>query len=161
MAAATEDRVDVFTRELDQRVIQHLPLATGEILYAKTLAQINSGELAELDHTDSDDDSGVSVRAIFKHMEEDEGPISNLRSRYPNSDLTDAQCYSGVLLEFEVDEADVSGYSHDDQVYAVDNQTVTITQADGSAGQYAPVGKVYSINSSRDTVVVLVEGINA
>lgn len=160
--AATEDRIDVYTNVLDRRVIQDLPLATGEVLYAKTLAQINSsGELEELDHTDSEDDSGVSVRAILQHMEEDEGPISNLKSRYPGSDPVDAECYSGILMEFEITEADTTGYSLDGLAYAVDNETVADDSADGSGGTYATVGPVYAIDADRDRVTVLVQGISA
>lgn len=158
--AATEDRIDVFTNALDQRVVQHLPLADGEVLYAKTLAQINaSGELEALSHSDGDDDSAVSVRAILQHME-DEGPISNLRSRYPGFPPEDAECFSGVLVGFEVTEANTDGYSLDAMTYAVDNETVTNTQADGSSGSYAPVGRVFGIDADRNRVVVLVKGIN-
>jgi hypothetical protein len=156
--ATSEDRLGVFANILDRRVIQHIPIASGAVLPAYTLAEINNGELEAVDHTDGDDDSAVRLRAVLKHMAEGDGAISNTTREYPGGDEL-AGCFSGVLLELEVDEADTSGYAVDAMAYAVDNETVSNTQADGSSGSFAPIGPVYEVRS--DSVVVLVSGIDA
>ena len=159
--AVTEDRIDVFVNVLDRRVIDSIPLADGEIIYAGTLAAVSGGEISSYEHTPGDDDSGLQLRAVLKHMERGQGAISNLTATYPGGPQDGVQAFSGVLIELETHEGDTTGYDQGATVYAADNASVTLSQGDGSGGTYPIAGRVYDINAADDTVKVLVEGIDA
>jgi len=160
MAAATEDR-GVFVNELPSSITHSAGLASGETIYENTLVEVNgSGNLQSLDHSAGDDDSsGVVPLAALSFYDEDL-PYQDHTDFDRGSTSPTAEAYSDVLLELDNDDNDLSGYTNlETTVYAVDDSTVTSTQSDGSAGNYAPVGTVYDQNETDDTVIVLVEGI--
>lgn len=158
MAAATEDR-GVFVNELKSSIFHEHPLASDEVIYENTLTQINSsGEVQSLTHSAGDDDSGVTPLVALDFYDEDK-PYQDHTHYDRGSTDPRAKVFSDVIVEFDNDDADLTGYSLFGEVYAVDDSTVSASQADGSAGSYAPVGVVYEIEDSTDTVKVLVEGI--
>lgn len=158
--ATSEDRLDAYYNERRASVIHEFPLADGEVLPIGTLAVKNgSGEFEALTHSAGDDDSGVVPLAVLDFYDEDL-PYQEL-SHYDRGG-TDGQArgYSGVILELENDDSDLTGYTPlETTAYAVDNETVSATEADGSSGSRAPVGTVYDVHESDGTVLVHVEGI--
>lgn len=155
MAAATEDRFDVFVKQLRHSVNHELPVVNSDdVFYESTLAQVTSGELEPLDHTDGEDDSGVVALAVLSHQDDEPFTGKFQRDRAGSDPM--AKAYSGALIEFEIADS-VGNYSIGDTVYAVDNQTVNASQADGSSGSYAEAGKVYEVLDS--TVKVYVPGL--
>ena len=158
MAAATEDRLDVFVRQLRHSVNHDLPASdTSDEFYESTLAAVNSsGELEPLTHSDGDDDSGSTVLAILERQ--DDEPFTG-KFQYDRSGTDPlVKAYSGVILEFEIDDS-ISNYSIEDPVYAVDNQTVSASEGDGAGGSYTEAGRVYEVLDQKETVKVYVTGI--
>ena len=159
MAAATEDRLDVFVRQLRHSVNHDLPVSdTSDEFYESTLAEVNSnGELEPLSHADGDDDSGATVLAILERQDDEPFTGKFQYDRGGTDPLVKA--YSGVILEFETDD-DISNYSIEDPVYAVDNQTVRAAESSGTSGdKAAEAGRVYEVLESKETVKVYVPGI--
>lgn len=158
MAAATEDRMDVFTKQLRHSVEHDLPVAdTSDEFYESTLAKINAnGEAEPLTHSDGDDNSGVVALAVLDRQDDEPFTGKFQRDRAGSAPLVNLQ--SGALIEFEIADS-VGNYAIGDTAYAVDNQTVNAAQADGSSGSYAEAGTVYEVLDS--TVKVYVPGILA
>jgi len=157
MAAATEDRFDVFVKELRHSVEHDLPVENPESdeFYESTLVQINSnGNLIPLSHTGGEDDSGVTVLANLDRQDDEPFTGKFQRDRGGTDPLANAK--SGAIIELEINDS-ISNYAIGDTVYAVDNQTVDAAQADGSSGSRAEVGTVYEVLDS--TVKVYVPGI--
>ena len=156
MAAATEDRFDVFVRQLRHSVNHDLPVAnTDDEFYESTFAMINgSGELEPLTHAAGDDDSGVVALAVLERQDDEPFTGKFRRDRGGSDPLVKA--YSGAIIEFEINDS-IGNYSIGDTVYAEDNQTVDAAQADGSAGSRPEAGTVYEVLDS--TVKVYVPGI--
>lgn len=157
MAAATEDRLDVFTKPLRHSLDHDLPVAnpTSDEFFESTLAAINSsGELEPLAHTAGDDDSGVVVLAILSRQ--DDEPFTGKFSRDRGGTDPLAKAVSGALLEFEISDS-IGNYSIGDPAYAEDNQTVDASQSDGSGGNRPLAGTVYEVRGG--TVVLYVPGI--
>jgi hypothetical protein len=158
MAAATEDRFDVFVRQLRHSVEHDLPVeSTDDEFYESTLAEINAdGTVAPLTHTAGDDDSGQVVLAILDRQDDEPFTGKFKRDRGGSDPLVNLQ--SGAIIEFEINDS-IGNYAIGDDAYAVDNQTVDAAQADGSAGSRAFAGTVYEVLDS--TVKVYVPGILA
>lgn len=158
MAAATEDRLDVFTRQLRHSVVHDLPVEnTEDEFYESTLAEVNAdGTAAPLTHADGDDDSGQVVLAVLDRQDDEPFTGKFKRDRAGTDPLVNLQ--SGAIIEFEINDS-IGNYAIGDDAYAVDNQTVDSTQADGSSGSRALAGTVYEVLDS--TVKVYVPGILA
>jgi len=156
MAAATEDRLGVFTRQLRHSVEHDLPVEnTDDEFYESTLAEINAdGTAAPLTHTAGDDDSGQVVLAVLDRQDDEPFTGKFKRDRGGSDPLVNLQ--SGAIIEFEINDS-IGNYSAFDTVYGVDNQTVNASQGDGSGGSYPEVGRVYMVESS--TVKVFVPGL--
>jgi len=158
MAAATEDRFDVFVRQLRHSVEHDLPVENpDEDFYESTLAEVNAdGTAAPLTHSDGDDDSGQVVLAVLDRQDDEPFTGKFKRDRGGDDPLVNLQ--SGAIIEFEIADS-IGNYAIGDDAYAVDNQTVNAAQADGSSGSYALAGTVYEVLDS--TVKVYVPGILA
>lgn len=159
MADATEDRLDVFTRQLRGSIHHDIPVADStDEFYESTLAQVSAAyEALPVDHTAGEDDSGLVVLAILSRQ--DDEPFTGKFKRDRAGTDPYVKLFSGAIIEFEIASGDVIGdFAFGDTVYAVDNQTVAAAQADGSAGSYARAGTVYEVLEG--TVKVLVDGIN-
>jgi len=157
MAAATEDRLDVFVNEPSFTLMHGPKMAdTSDVFYEATLAELNAAgdEASPLTHSAGDDDSGVAVVACLQHQEDDPFTGNVQRDRAGKDPRVDL--HSGAIIEFEIADS-IGNYGIGDDVYGVDNQTVNASQADGSSGDYAFVGRVYEVKSS--TVKVFVPGI--
>jgi len=156
MAAATEDRFDVFVRQLRHSVEHDLPVEnTDDEFYESTLAEVNAdGTAAPLTHSTDDDDSGQVVLAVLDRQDDEPFTGKLQRDRAGSDPLVNLQ--SGAIIEFEINDS-IGNYSLGDEVYAVDNQTVNATQSDSGAGSYASAGTVYEVLDS--TVKVYVSGI--
>jgi len=157
MAAATEDRFDVFVKELRNSVEHDLPVENPESdeFYESTLVQVNgNGNLIPLSHSDGDDDSGVQVLANLDRQ--DDEPFTGKFQRDRGGDDPLANAKSGAIVEFEIADS-IGNYSIGDTAFAVDNQTVNADQSDGGGGSYAEAGTVYEVLES--TVKVYVPGI--
>jgi len=157
MAAATEDRLDVFTRQLRHSIEHDLPVAnpSSDEFYESTLAGVNAdGTAAPLTHSAGDDDSGQVVLAVLDRQDDEPFTGKFKRDRAGTDPLVNLQ--SGAILEFEINDL-IGNYALGDPVYAVDNQTVDAAQADGSAGSRAKAGVVYEVLES--TVKVYVPGL--
>jgi len=157
MAAATEDRLDVFVNQPPATLI-HQPLManTDDVFYESTLAELNAAgdQASPLTHSDGDDDSGVVVLANLQHQD-DEAFTGNVQRDRAGTDPR-VKLHSGAIIEFEIADS-IGNYSAFDTVYGVDNQTVNASQGDGSGGSYPEVGRVYMVESS--TVKVFVPGL--
>jgi hypothetical protein len=157
MAAATADRLDVFVRQLRNSLKHDLPVANPESdeFYESTLAEVNAnGELEPLTHAAGDDDSGVVALAILGRQDDEPFTGKFQRGRGGGDPL--ATAHSGALIEFEIADS-IGNYAIGDAVYAEDNQTVSASQSDGSAGSRPEAGTVYEVLDS--TVKVYVPGL--
>lgn len=157
MAAATGDRLDVHVKELRNSVEHDLPVENPESdeFYESTLTLVNgNGNLVPLTHSGGDDDSGAVVLANLDRQ--DDEPFTGKFQRDRGGDDPLANAKSGALIELEINDS-IGNYSIGDTAYAVDNQTVDSTQADGSSGSRAEAGTVYDVLDS--SVVVYVPGI--
>jgi len=160
MAAATEDRLDVFTKQLRHSLDHDVPVVdTTEKFYESTLVQITADyEATAIDHTSGEDDSGVQVLANLEFQDDEPFTGKFQRDRAGTDPLV--KLFSGVLLEFEIASGDaIDDFAFGDEVFAVDNQTVSADQADGSSGSYASAGTVYEVLDQKETVKVYVPGI--
>lgn len=159
MAAATEDRFDVFTRHLYSSVEFDKSVANPDTdeFYESTLAQVNADDTAEpVNHTDGEDDSGLMILAVLDRQDDEPFTGKFKRDRGGSDPLVNLQ--AGAIIEFEIASGDAIGdFELLDDVFAVDNQTVSAAQADGSSGSYAFAGRVYEVLDS--TVKVYVPGI--
>jgi hypothetical protein len=159
MAAATEDRLGVFTRQLRHSVVHDLPVEnTDDEFYESTLAEVNAdGTAAPLTHTDGDDDSGQVVLAVLDRQDDEPFTGKFQRDRAGTDPLVNLQ--SGAIIEFEISDS-IGNHAIGDDVYAVDNQTVRSSQSSGTSGDNAAkAGTVYEVLGS--TVKVYVPGILA
>lgn len=158
MAAATEDRMDVFSKQLRNSVLHDVPVADStENFYESTLVQLNaSDEATNVDHTGGEDDSGVQILAAMEYQDDEPFTGKFQRDRAGSDPLV--KLHSGVLLEFEIADS-IGNYAVGDTAYAVDNQTVNASQGDGSGGNYAEAGTVYEVLDQKGTVKVYVPGI--
>jgi len=158
MADATEDRFDVFTRQLRMSIHHDIPTDDStDTFYESTLAQVSDSYTAlPVDHTDGEDDSGLKILAVLGHQ--DDEPFTGKFQRDRGGQDPYVKLFSGAIIEFEIDGGDVIGdFAFGAPVYAVDNQTVSAAQGDGSGGSYARAGTVYEVLD--DSVKVLVRGI--
>jgi hypothetical protein len=157
--AATEDRF-VYAHERPSSVVVEEPLASGEEIFENTLVQLNpSGELESLTHAAGDDDSAVVPLVALSYQNEDEETAGGVHKFDRGGADVQGSGYENVLLELKDNDADLSNYTElQTTVYAVDNESVSATQADGSGGSRAPVGKVYRKKPSAGTVIVHVDG---
>lgn len=159
MAAATEDRLDVFTRQLRHSVEHDLPVeSTDDEFYESTLAEVNAdGTAAPLTHVAGEDDSGQVVLAVLDRQDDEPFTGKFKRDRGGSDPLVNLQ--SGAIIEFEISDA-IGNHSIGDPVYAIDNQTVRSAQSSGTTGDNAAeAGTVYEVLDS--TVKVYVPGILA
>jgi len=158
MAAATEDRLGVFVRQLRHSVVHDLPVENvDDEFYESTLAEVNAdGTAAPLTHSGGDDDSGQVVLAVLSRQDDEPFTGKFQRDRGGSDPLVKLQ--SGAIIEFEINDS-IGNYAIGDDAYAVDNQTVDAAQSDGSSGSRALAGTVYEVLDS--TVKVYVPGILA
>jgi hypothetical protein len=158
MAQATEDRLDVFTRQLRLSINHDIPVADStDEFYESTLAQVSAAyEALPVDHADGDDDSDLTILAVLGYQ--DDEPFTGRFSRDRAGRDPYVKLFSGAIIEFEIASGDSIGdFAFGENVYAVDNQTVSAAQGDGSGGSYARAGTIYEVLD--DTVKVLVRGI--
>lgn len=148
----------MFVRQLRHSVEHDLPVENpDEDFYESTLAEVNAdGTAAPLTHSNGDDDSGQVVLAVLDRQDDEPFTGKFQRDRGGSDPLVNLQ--SGAIVEFEIADS-IGNYSIGDDVFAVDNQTVNATQADGGSGSYAPAGTVYEVLDG--TVKVYVPGILA
>jgi hypothetical protein len=158
--AATSDRLGIYIHERPSSIFHEQPIKSGEDLYEGTLAQLNSsGEIQNLTHSDGDDDSNVVPFAVLGYQSEDDPTADPHFDRGSTSPL--ATVYENVLLELKDNTGNLSNYTETETtVYAVDNETVDPSQADGSAGSRPKVGTVYRKKENAGTVIVHVDGLN-
>jgi hypothetical protein len=163
--AATEARLGVKSTDLRFN-LQDLYLisdAENDVFYENTLAQVDpttgeNGTATPVDHSDGDDDSGLLILASKRHQDED--AFAGGQQRVGQGKTQRVELTHGYLVELEVAEADAGdNYNVGDTVYAVDNETVSASQGDGSGGNYAEAGTVYQVLDTNGTVFVYVPGI--
>jgi len=77
MADATEDRFDVFTRQLRMSIHHDIPTDDStDTFYESTLAQVSDSYTAlPVDHTDGEDDSGLKILAVLGHQRLPDGNL--------------------------------------------------------------------------------------
>lgn len=160
MAAATEDRLDVFVNQQNFGLITQPEIANpqSDTFYESTLAELDSnGLVTPLTHTSGEDDSGVLTGAVLDHYSAETREAFTGNVQYDRAGQTPRiKLRHGVIVEFEIADS-IGNYSLRQDVYGVDNQTVNAAQGDGSGGNYPFVGRVYDILS--DSVKVYVPGI--
>ena len=155
MAEAIEDRLGVFVRQLRHSINHSVAVAdTADTFYESTLAQTDGVTAEPVSHTSGQDDSGLTVLAALSHQ--DDEPFTGKLQRDRGGNDPYVKLYSGALIEFDIDDA-VSDHQLGQLAYAVDNQTVSSTEGDGSGGKLALAGRVYEVLDS--TVKVYVQGI--
>lgn len=159
--ATTEDRLGAYEHERVGTSFEYtLDLAADAVIPENTLVQYDGAEADAVTHSDGDDDSGLTVLAALAHQEDDINDPLDVKTRRDRGGTDpQGQFLDGVVLALEVAESDISGYSFGDEVYAVDNETVSADQADGSTGSYAPAGTVVGLNAEDNRVHVHVDGL--
>jgi len=157
--AATEDRF-VYAHERPSSVVVEEPLKSSEEIFENTLVQLNSsGELQSLTHSDSDDDSAVVPLVALSYQNESEEVAGGINKFDRGGTDAQGRAYENVLIELEDDDGNLGNYTElQTTVYAVDDESVSATQSDGSGGNYAPVGTVYRKKSDAGTLIVHVDG---
>jgi len=159
--ATTEDRLGAYEHERMGTSFEYtLDLAADAVIPENTLVQYDGSVADAVDHSAGDDDSGLTMLAALAHQEDDINDPLDVKSRRDRGGTDpQGQFLDGVVLALEIDEADFTDYSFGGDVYAVDNETVTATQADGSSGSYAPAGTVVGFNDADSRVHVHVDGL--
>jgi len=159
--ATTEDRLGAYEHERVGTSFEYtLDLAADAVIPENTLVQYDGSVADAAAHADGDDDSSVLILAALAHQEDDINDPLDVKSRRDRGGTDpQGQFLDGVVLALEVTEADISGYAFGDEVYAVDNETVSATQGDGGGGSYAPAGTVVGLNAADNRVHVHVDGL--
>jgi len=148
MAAATEDRLGAYINEPAGSLFHDKPLADGEVLYERTLVTLNGS--GELEPVAGNEGSDAVVLCALKHQEDD-GVIGNVERTRDGKPI--ARAFQGVIVGLDNDDGDTTGYSIGDPAYAVDDSTVSASDA----GSNPTAGTVYDIRG--DEILVRVDGI--
>jgi len=159
--ATTEDRLGAYEHERVGTSFEYtLDLAADAVIPENTLVQYDGSVADAVTHAAGDDDSGLLILAALAHQEDDINDPLDVKSRRDRGGTDpQGQFLDGVVLALEATEADLSEYALGDTAYAVDNETVSASQADGSAGSYAPAGTVVGFNAADNRVHVHVDGL--
>jgi hypothetical protein len=159
--ATTEDRLGAYEHERVGTSFEYtLDLAADAVIPENTLVQYDGSVADAATHAAGDDDSGLLILAALAHQEDDINDPLDVKTRRDRGGTDpQGQFLDGVVLALDATESDLSGYALGDTAYAVDNETVSASQADGSAGSYAPAGTVVGFNSADNRVHVHVDGL--
>jgi hypothetical protein len=158
MAQITESKLDRELIRPDRGVLRYTGKVPADFVAPEgTLVLFDGTDITSAEHVDGDDDSALFPLVTPRYADDVVPMYGFQRSAYGRDEhLT---VFSGYMVELDVLEADTSGYAFGEPAYAVDNATVANAAGDGSGGSYPLVGPVYEIDAEKETVTVLVQGI--